>query len=72
MHYAFVWGSLCWGLITGTVTLFFQKFLLGYPPVNIKYIIISYLIYMVGGFYWGYCIYPHQKRKKERKIIGKL
>jgi hypothetical protein len=67
MRYAFVYGSLYWGLITGTVTLFFQKFLLEYPRVNIISVILSYLIFMVSGFCWGYCIYPHQKRKRESK-----
>jgi hypothetical protein len=70
IRYAFVWGSPFYGLTSGTATLLVQKLVFGYPPVNnIKYIILSYLIYMIGGFYWGYCIYPYWK-KKRRKQTG--
>jgi hypothetical protein len=66
IRYAFVWGSLYFGLITGTATLLTRKFLFGYPINNILFIILSYLIYMAGGFCFGYVIYPHQKKKRKK------
>lgn len=65
IRYAFVWGSIFWGLITGTATLLIRKFLFGYPINNIVFIILSYFIYMVCGFCFGYFIYLYQKRKGE-------
>ena len=67
VRYAFVWGSLYFGLFTGTANLLTRKFLFGYPINNIIFIILSYLISMGCGFCFGYVIYPHQKRKRKEQ-----
>ncbi|MHB9293983.1 hypothetical protein Holit_03105 [Hollandina sp. SP2] len=61
--YAFLWGSLFYGLTTTALVLITRKLLFGYD-INIIVIIITSLIHMIFGFLGGYSMYPYKKRKQ--------
>ncbi|MDR2194146.1 MAG: hypothetical protein LBP19_06740 [Treponema sp.] len=62
IKYSIIAGIFCWGIFMATaINLFINN------PFKLFYAIISYIIFMAGGFIWGIITYSLTKNYEKKR-----
>jgi amino acid transporter len=66
IKYSIIIGIFCWGITTATLMNLFIN-----NPFKLYYAIISYVLFMMGGFLWGITTYSVNKKLEKKKESNK-